>query len=127
MLLANQNKERHKNATSIQKIKTDLSSSTKNIQIKENNNQKNLFYIFLLKHVFIFLIVVLIVAVLSRTGYISNKLASILIGSIFTVLAGLIGFNLFTNRDRNDIYFKKRDYPIPVPVLPPAKNPKCAI
>ena len=35
MLLANQNKERHKNATSIQKIKTDLSSSTKNIQIKD--------------------------------------------------------------------------------------------
>lgn len=127
MLKANQSRELQKNAHSMQKLKTDLSSSSKNIQIKENYNQKKMYYIFLLKHVFISLIVVLIVAVLSRTGYISNKLSNILIGLIFTVLAGLIGINFFVNRDRNDIYFKKRDFPIPEAVMPPVENPKCAI
>ena len=68
ILSSNQNKEIKKNDSKYDKLKGDIMSLSKNIQINKNQYRKKSFYIFLLTHVFVVLILLLIVFILMRNG-----------------------------------------------------------
>ena len=70
LLENNQGREIVKNTSKFDKLKTDIMSISKNIQINKNEYRKKSFYIFLLTHAFIFLIITLIIVILMRNGII---------------------------------------------------------
>ena len=70
LLTSNQRREIAKNESKYGKLRNDIMSISKNIQINKNEYRKKSFYIFLLTNAFVFLIVTLIIVILMRRDFI---------------------------------------------------------
>ena len=116
ILEKNQIKEFKHNKAHKRILKSDLNLASKRIQIKENNHRKKLYYIFLLKHIFSYSLLSLLLTMFMRNGVISKTTAIYCVIILTVILFIVLILNYYHNRLRNVNYFYKRDF------LPPKKD-----
>ena len=125
ILEKNQIKEFKHNQAHQRILKSDLNLASKRIHIKENNHRKKLYYIFLLKHIFSYSLLSLLLTMFMRNGIISKTTAIYCVIILTVILFIVLILNYYHNRLRNVNYFYKRDFLLPKKdVTAPADN-KC--
>ena len=113
ILEKNQIKELKHNKAHKRALKNDLNLASKRIKIKENDNRKRLYYIFLLKHIFSYSLLSLLLTMFMRNGVISKTTATYSIIILTIGLFIVLLLNYYFNRLRNVNYFYKHDFPKP--------------
>tara|TARA_B110000971_G_C19809962_1_gene408319 strand:+ start:69 stop:653 length:585 start_codon:yes stop_codon:yes gene_type:complete len=110
ILLQNQNKEIIDNNLKIDDLKGDIMSMSRQVHIAENEYKKKSFYIFLLKHIFIFLLLILLVGLLMKNDNISSRTGTLVLITLGVILGIIILLNYYFNRNRNVLYFDKQNW-----------------
>ena len=113
ILLGNQRREIEHNNDKIGNLKGDIMSMSRQVHIAENEYRKKSFYIFLLKHIFIFLLLILLVGLLIKNDNITRRVGLIITSMLGSILMVIILLNFYFNRNRNALYFNKRDWSQP--------------
>mgnify|MGYP006083400165 CR=1 FL=1 len=113
ILLSNQKREINHNNNKIDNLKGDIMSMSRQVHIAENEYRKKSFYIFLLKHIFIFLLLILLVGLLIKNDNITRRAGVIITSMLGSILIVIILLNFYFNRNRNALYFNKRDWSQP--------------
>jgi len=125
MFKKNQNKEITKNKAITDKIKTDLSSLGRDIQIKDNVFRKRNYYVFLLKMTMIAILIFVIIKLLGMFNYLSPSTVTILYILLTISVIILLIINYVINSRRNANYFNKMDWRVNEEIISNKKDPKC--
>jgi len=125
MFKKNQNKEINKNIEKTDKIKIDLSSLGRDIQIKDNVFRKRNYYIFLLKMTMITIILFVIIKLSGMFNYLSSFMVKTLYILLSISVIILFIVNYLTNFRRNANYFNKMDWNLNEEILSNKKAKKC--
>ena len=125
MFKKNQNKEITKNKAITDKIKTDLSSLGRDIQIKDNVFRKRNYYVFLLKMTMIAILIFVIIKLLGMFNYLSPSAVKILYIFLTISVIILLIINYVINSRRNANYFNKMDWHVNEEIISNKKDPKC--
>ena len=109
-LLENQSREIDRNKEKLTRIRNDILTLRRQLEISENDYKKKSFTIFFLKNIFIYLLFCLLVALLVKNQNIKSSYGFIAIGVLTAIIVLVIVFNLYLNRNRNTNIFDKQDW-----------------
>jgi len=110
ILLNNQENELKQNKRKIDNLSKDLSTSAKRTQVNNNEFRKRDYFLFLLKYVGVFILLSLLTGLLIKNGSVSLKIGYTVITILTLVLVTILVLNMYFNRNRNRLYFNKRDW-----------------
>lgn len=102
-----QEKNIGKNNKKINKIENDVMTLRQQIELSKNEYKKRSLLIFLLKYIFILLLIGLLFSVLIKNNTLPPKLGGLLFGIIFIIVLGIILYNIYINKDRDSAMFRK--------------------
>ena len=102
-----QEKNIGKNNKKINKIENDVMTLRQQIELSKNEYKKRSLLIFLLKYIFILLLIGLLFSVLIKNNTLPPKLGGLLFGIIFIIILGIILYNIYINKDRDSAMFRK--------------------
>ena len=111
ILLSNQQNELNQNNRKIDNLSKDLKTSAKNTQINNNEYRKRAYFMFILKYISIFILLLLLVGLLIKNESIPKKIGYSVMGLLTLSLIAILVLNMYFNKNRNRIYFNKRDWP----------------
>lgn len=109
-LLENQSREIDRNKEKLTRIRNDILTLRRQLEISENDYKKKSFTIFFLKNIFIYLLASLLVALLIKNENIKPQYGFIAMGVLTGIIVLVILFNLYLNRNRNTNIFDKQDW-----------------
>ena len=123
ILFRNQKNEFSQNNKKIDTLKKDMTSVFKEIHTKHNEYRKSSYFIFILKQIFIYILLLLLIGLLMKSDNMSltvgySSVVVLTIGMIISII-----LNIYFNQNRNRIYFNKRDWPSPDGKLSSKKCP----
>jgi len=124
MLLDNQNREIDKNTKNIGNAKDELGNTNRRIHIEQNNTRKRDYYIYLLKHTFIFILACMLVIMSTRMKLIPKSMGITIIVILMIILGIIILANVYYNRRRNRLFFNKIDFPVAKEIVSAKECPK---
>ena len=110
ILLDNQEGELKQNNRKIDNLTKDLSTSAKSVQINNNEYRKRDYFMFILKYVGIFFLLMLLTALLIKNETIPKNVGYMVVVLLTLGLTMVIGINVYVNKNRNSVYFNKRDW-----------------
>lgn len=112
LLLGDYNKKINENSNNLLELHNKISVLKRQIEIDENEFLKRSYIIFILKHIFIFSILSVLIALLLKNGNIDTTQAFIAECIIALILAFVFLYNEWIMRYRNSNTFNKMDWPI---------------
>ena len=110
LLLNNQRNETKQLKRKIDLLSKDLSTSAKITQMTTNEVRKQDYFMFILKYLSIFSLLLILIRLLVKTDAISSRIGYSIMTIVVIVLILVIGLNMFYNKNRNQVYFNKRDW-----------------
>jgi hypothetical protein len=113
LFLENQNREIYRNNTKLETLKKDILTLRRQIEISENEFSKKSYYIFMLKNIFVFSLLSILLVLLYKNNNITKEMATNIIIVLAILLVLIIFYNLWITRYRNPHTFHKMDWPGP--------------
>ena len=113
LFLENQNREIYRNNTKLETLKKDILTLRRQIEISENEFSKKSYYIFMLKNIFVFSLLSILLVLLYKNNNITKEMATNIIIILAILLVLIIFYNLWITRYRNPHTFHKMDWPGP--------------
>ena len=106
-LLKNQKKIVSSNSDKIQEMNSDILSLRRQLELSYNEYKKRSFVIFILKNIFVYLMIALLIGILMNNKLLGNAVGSLLlvVSTLVTVL--IILYNAYLNRNRDLNLFDK--------------------
>ena len=109
-LLTNQQREIDRNEQKLLSIRNDILTLRRQIELSENDYRKKSFVIFFLKHIFMYLLTILLIGLLVKNKNIKNLQGLIAGGVVTGILVIVILYNLYMNKNRSNHIFDKHDF-----------------
>jgi len=113
IFLENQNREIEKNKVKMEKLKEDILTLRRQIDIGENEFLHKSYKIFFLKHIFIFCLLGVLVGLLYKNNNINMQTATMIIIGLAIFFSLLFFYNVFIYRFRNVNDFHRMDWSDP--------------
>jgi hypothetical protein len=113
IFLENQNREIEKNKVKMEKLKEDILTLRRQIDIGENEFLHKSYKIFFLKHIFIFCLLGVLVGLLYKNNNITMQTATMIIIGLAIFFSLLFFYNVFIYRFRNVNDFHRMDWSDP--------------
>lgn len=110
IILQNQDKSILENENKIKKIKNDVLTIRRQLELNFNEYKKRSYIIFFLKNILIFLTLSLFIALLVKNNNLGKNTGKMLFSIIFIALVLIVIYNLYVNRNRDQALFKKIKY-----------------
>ena len=106
-LLQNQQKFMGANGGKLDEMNNDVLSLRRQLELSYNEYKKRSFVIFILKNIFVFLMISLLIGILMN-----NKVIGPSIGTLLLVITGIVSgililYNLYVNRGRDNTLYDK--------------------
>ena len=111
-----------KNKKNKETINHELSSSNKKLQVSDNKYKNKTFLVFILKGVFIFIVILSVIVLLISKAVIPSSLGYISLVLICIGLLIFILFNYIKHSNRNAIYFHKTNFKLEKGVPSPTED-----
>ncbi len=113
IFLENQNREIEKNKVKMDKLKEDILTLRRQIDIGENEFLHKSYKVFFLKHIFIFCLLGVLVGLLYKNNNITMQTATMIIIGLSIFFSLLFFYNVFIYRFRNVNDFHRMDWSDP--------------
>ncbi len=113
IFLENQNREIEKNKVKMEKLKEDILTLRRQIDIGENEFLHKSYKIFFLKHIFVFCLLGILVGLLYKNNNITMQTATMIIIGLAIFFSLLFFYNVFIYRFRNVNDFHRMDWTDP--------------
>lgn len=113
LFLENQNREIYRNNEKLDTIKKDILTLRRQIEISENEFSKKSYYIFVLKNIFVFCLLTILVALLYKNDNISKERAMTIVAVLAIMLVLIVLYNVWITRYRDPNTFHKMNWPAP--------------
>tara|TARA_B110000211_G_scaffold226586_1_gene280330 strand:- start:2004 stop:3647 length:1644 start_codon:yes stop_codon:yes gene_type:complete len=110
ILLQNQQNELNENKRKINTLTKDLSTASQNTQMTNNEFKKRDYFIFILKYISVFILLLLLTGLFIKIGTVPATFGYGLMTIITLVLIVVLILNMYYNKNRNQMYFNKRDW-----------------
>jgi membrane-bound ClpP family serine protease len=110
LLLNSQRNESKQLKRKIDLLTKDLSTSAKSTQMNNNEVKKRDYFMFILKYISISSLFLILTGLVIKNGNISPGIGHGIMAIVVIVLILIIGLNMFYNKNRNQVYFNKRDW-----------------
>ena len=110
LLLNSQLNESKQLKRKIDLLTKDLSSSAKSTQMNNNEVRKRDYFMFILKYISISSLFLILTGLVIKNGNVSPGIGYGIMAIVVIVLILVIGLNMFYNKNRNQVYFNKRDW-----------------
>ena len=110
LLLNSQLNESKQLKRKIDLLTKDLSSSAKSTQMNNNEVKKRDYFMFILKYISISSLFLILTGLVIKNGNVSPGIGYGIMAIVVIVLILVIGLNMFYNKNRNQVYFNKRDW-----------------
>ena len=106
-LLKNQKKIVSSNSDKIQEMNNDILSLRRQLELSYNEYKKRSFVIFILKNIFVYLMLALLIGILMNKKLLGNAVGSLLLFVSTVVIVLVIMYNAYLNRNRDLSLFDK--------------------
>ena len=113
IILSKQNSEINYNSHKLENVKNDIITLRRQVEISQNETLKRNNRLFLLKSLFVYLLVLFIPILLIKNNNISNLRGMISIGTLTVLFVLVILFNFYRHRNINSIHYDVRDWTAP--------------
>ena len=110
LLLNSQLNESKQLKRKIDLLTKDLSTSAKSTQMNNNEVKKRDYFMFILKYISISSLFLILTGLVIKNGNVSPGIGYGIMAIVVIVLILVIGLNMFYNKNRNQVYFNKRDW-----------------
>ena len=115
IILSKQNNEINYNSNKLENTKNDIITLRRQVEISQNETLKRNNRLFLLKSLFVYLLVLFLPILLIKNNNISNLQGMILIAGITVLFVLVVLFNFYRHRNINSIHYDVRDWIAPTP------------
>ena len=113
LLIKKQDKEINYNANKIQSSENDIITLRRQVEISQNQTLKRNNRLFLLKSLFVYLLILILPILLIKNNNISQKVGMISIGSITTLFVFIVLYNFYRHRRINNLHYDLTDWESP--------------
>ena len=110
IILSKQNNEINYNSNKLENAKNDIITLRRQVEISQNETLKRNNRLFLLKSLFVYLLVLFLPILLIKNNNISNLQGMISIAGITVLFVLVVLFNLYRHRNINSIHYDVRDW-----------------
>ena len=115
IILSKQNNEINYNSNKLENAKNDIITLRRQVEISQNETLKRNNRLFLLKSLFVYLLVLFLPILLIKNNNISNLQGMISIAGITVLFVLVVLFNFYRHRNINSIHYDVRDWTTPTP------------
>ena len=115
IILSKQQNEINYNSNKLDNAKNDIITLRRQVEISQNETLKRNNRLFLLKSLFVYLLVLFLPILLIKNNNISNLQGMISIGILTVLFVLVILFNFYRHRNINSIHYDVRDWTTPTP------------
>ena len=113
LLIKKQDKEINYNANKIQSSENDIITLRRQVEISQNQTLKRNNRLFLLKSLFVYLLILILPILLIKNNNISQIVGMISIGSITTLFVFIVLYNFYRHRRINNLHYDLTDWESP--------------
>ena len=113
IILSKQNNEINYNSNKLENAKNDIITLRRQVEISQNETLKRNNRLFLLKSLFVYLLVLFLPILLIKNNNISNLQGMISIAGITVLFVLVVLFNFYRHRNINSIHYDVRDWKSP--------------
>jgi len=110
ILFRNQQNEYSQNNKKIDTLRKDMTSVFKQIHTQQNEYRKSSYFIFILKQIFIYILLILLIGLLMKNKNVPEVIGYGFIAVLTVGIVIIMILNIYFNRNRNRVYFNKRDW-----------------